>query len=99
MSCSAEVQCQIEQKIRTTTHGAFYDVSETIQTHPDVACAIIQVMTPGCCKKGTSSPISFAEILALIGTFLPMILSGGPVNWSAIIAAILALVEPTPPTK
>ena len=46
--------------------------------------------------KATAAGVPWGKILATILPFVMQIFSGGTVDWTAIIAAILALIKPKP---
>jgi hypothetical protein len=61
----------------------------TILSHKGVAAAMLQARTAG---------VTLAQILAAILPFVLQALQTGTTNWSQVIAAILALINPPTPT-
>ena len=65
-------------------------LSQQIMGHPDVAAAVNAALAAG---------IPWQQILAVMLPIIINLISGGKVDWQAIITAILALITPTPAPK
>ena len=80
-----------EDDIMTTAQHFHLDtrarITAQIQRHPDVKAAT---------NKALAAGIPWAKILETILPFVLQILGGGKIDWQAIVAAILALINPAP---
>ena len=78
---------QIHDIMATHHVGLLQRLVANVLAHPGVAEAT---------AKATAAGVPWGKILAAILPFVMQIFSGGTVDWTAIIAAILALIQPKP---
>jgi hypothetical protein len=80
-----------ERTIQAMIHdhhlGILHRVQEQIFRHPEVQAASTQAQAAG---------VPWIKIITTVLPFVLQILAGGKIDWQAIIAAILALINPAP---